>query len=104
MEEGRKGKLTQPIGEIAIGKIWPADKAKDLGLVDEIAYLDEVWEKTARDAGLVKPTVVRLKPKQGLLEVLGASAAGPKVELNVDQGMLRKLNGMSMEYRYDGIR
>lgn len=104
VEEGRKGKLTQPIGEIAIGKVWPAEKAKELGLVDEIAYLDEVCVKTASEAGLSNPTVVRLKPKVGFLEVFGASAPGTKVELKVDTEMLRMLKGGGMEYRYEGIR
>jgi protease IV len=101
--EGRKGKLTQPIGEIAIGKVWPAEKAKELGLIDEIAYLDEVCVKTASEAGISNPTVVRLKPKVGFLDVFGASAPGTKVELRVDTEALRMLKGGGMEYRYEGI-
>ena len=48
VEAGRKGKLTVPITEVAIGKIWTSDDAKKLGLIDDIAYLDEVCDMTAK--------------------------------------------------------
>ena len=104
VDEGRKGKLTQPIAKIAIGKVWTVEKAKDLGLIDEIAYLDEVCTKTAHDAGIPDATVVRLRPKSTFLELFGASARGAgKVELKVNAEDFRKLTGGVMEYRYDGI-
>ncbi len=106
VEDGRSGKLTEPIANIAVGKIWTADDALKLGLVDEIAYEDEVWEKTASELYLKNPTIVRLKKRDGLFEVLGAHApmGGGKVEISVDPKSLRPAESMEMEYRYNGIR
>lgn len=96
---GRKGKLTQPIGEIAVGKIWPADEALKLGLIDEIAYLDQVCTQTAADLGLANPTIVRLRRKTGLLEALTASSFSPRIELKIDGDSLKAAGASRLEYR-----
>jgi protease-4 len=106
VEKGRKGKLTVPIDQVANGKIWTSDDAKKLGLVDDIAYIDEVCDKTASDAGLSNPTVIRLKERTGLLDILSASApVGPRqVEIKIDPKALEELTRGRLEYRYEGIR
>ena len=107
VEIGRKGKLTVPIKDVAIGKIWTSDDALKLGLVDEIAYMDEVCEKTAKEAGIGSPTIVRLKNRGGILEALSASTpmGGGKVEVRVDAKQLEELrSGRGMEYLYEGAR
>jgi protease-4 len=100
VDAGRTGKLAKPARELAIGKIWPADEALKLGLIDEIAYLDEVCDKTAADLSLSNPTIVRLKRKTGLLAALSASSptAPPKVELQLDRKSLDALSPR-LEYR-----
>ena len=103
---GRKGKLTVPMAKIAIGKIWTSEEAQKLGVVDGIAYLDEVCEKTAAEAGISRPTVIRLRPRGGLLEALAgaSSSVGPrKVEVKVDAQSVEDLARGAMEYRYRGI-
>jgi len=106
VKDGRGTKLKDPVEKGAIGKVWTADDALALGLIDEIAYLDEVCVKTAADASLANPTVIRLKPKSGLFEALTASAPGgtTRVEVKVDPETLRKLTGSVLEYRYEGLR
>jgi protease-4 len=103
VDAGRKGKLKEPVADIAVGKIWPADEALKLGLIDEIAYLDEVCTQTAADLGLANPTVVRLRRKTGLLEALTVKSISPKVEVKIDRNALEGLMGGSdaprMEYR-----
>ena len=101
VDAGRKGKLKKPIAEVAIGKIFTADEALDLGLIDEIAYLDDVCTKTAADVGLTNPTIVRLKIRSGFLEALTAAAPGgsPKVELKVDPALVDELMHPRMEYK-----
>jgi len=103
---GRSGKLTKPIQEIAVGKIWTADDAKTLGLIDGIAYLDEVCANTASDAGLHNPTIIRLKNRLGLLEALSASSVlgGGKVEVNLNPRQLENSGAGSMEFRFTGTR
>jgi protease-4 len=101
VDAGRKGKLKKPIAEVAIGKIFTADEALSLGLIDEIAYLDDVCTKTAADVGLTNPTIVRLKMRTGLLEALTAAAPGgsPKVELKVDPALVDELMHPRMQYK-----
>jgi protease-4 len=103
---GRKGKLKQPINTIAIGKIWTADEALSLGLIDEIAYPDEVYLKTASDAGIANPTVVRLRRKTGLLGALGASApfGSNHVTVQLDPHTLQSAAPKGMEFRVPGLR
>jgi protease IV len=101
VDSGRKGRLKKPIAEVAIGKIFTADEALDLGLIDEIAYLDDVCTKTAADVGLTNPTIVRLKIRIGLLEALTAAAPGgsPKVELKVDPSLVDDWMHPRIQYR-----
>lgn len=59
------------------GRIYPADKAKELGLVDSIGYLSDALDEAARRANLVKPKVVRYQMRTGVLlrpSLLGAES------------------------------
>jgi len=101
VENGRAGKLKKDISEIAIGKVWPADVARDeFGLVDEIAYLDQVYSKLAAEEGLTNPTVVRLKERHSILEALGAASTMHGGKLQIDPKMIYELQNPKMEYRY----
>jgi len=102
----RKGKLTKPIKEIAVGKVWTADDAKSLGLIDDIAYLDQICANTARDAGIFNPTIIRLKNRVGLLEALSANNAlgGGKVEVNLNPRQFEGTGTDAMEFRFTGTR
>ncbi len=106
VDTGRKGKLTLPVKEVAIGKIWTSDEAKKIGLIDEIAYTDEVCANVAKDAGISNPTVVRLKNRGGLFDILGAKTpfTGGKVEVHIDPSDLKESVSPSLEYRYEGVR
>ena len=103
VDTSRKGKLTKPIEEIAIGKVWTAADAKTLGLIDEIAYLDQVWTNTAHEVGITNPTIIRLRTRVSLMDVLGASSPlGGKVEVNLKQ--LEDKGFGAMEFRFTGTR
>ena len=69
-------------------------------------YLDEVCDRTASEAGLSNPTIIRLKPRGGLFEALSASSpiGGGKVEVKLDAKSLEDLTRGAMEYRYRGVR
>ncbi|MFZ5832680.1 MAG: signal peptide peptidase SppA [Planctomycetota bacterium] len=62
---------------VATGQVYAADEAKELGLVDEIGYLEDAVER-AIELAAIDPedtSVVRYKPELGLLDVLmGAQA------------------------------
>ena len=106
VDTGRKGKLTKPIKEIAIGKIWTADDAKVLGLIDEIAYLDQVCGNTAKDVGLHNPTIIRLSNRISLFDALSANSVlgGGKIEVNLSPRQLENAGAAAMEFRFTGTR
>ncbi len=101
VQTGRAGKLKKDINEIAIGKVWPADVAKnEFGLVDEIGYLDDVCTALAAAKKISNPTIVRLKERHGLLEALGASSNISGGKIQIDPKMIYELQNPKMEYRY----
>jgi protease-4 len=50
--EGRKGKLTKPIDQIAGGRVFTGAQALELGLIDQIGGLDDAVKFAASRAGL----------------------------------------------------
>jgi ClpP class serine protease len=77
---GRQGKLNPKykIEDIANGKVYTATEAKDLGLVDDVKYSADAYDKAASLAGLTNKHVVKYSKPQGLLELFsgGESSSG----------------------------
>lgn len=67
---GRGKSLAKPIDEIANGKVYSADEAKALGLIDAIGYDDDAYAKAATLAGVTKPEVVKFDRIPSLVEAL----------------------------------
>ena len=65
------------------GNIYTADEAVDIGLIDEVGYLDEAIDSASRLAGLSEPKVVQYFMRKSLFEQLAAAKAGPIVDLDV---------------------
>jgi len=70
--DGKKFKVTE--SEPFNGKIFLPERAKALGLIDEIGYFDEAVDEAARLAGLARPKVVRYARPKSLMEHLGMDA------------------------------
>jgi protease IV len=105
VEEGRKGRLTVPIDDIAVGKIWTAAEAKEKGLIDDIKYPDEIVAQVASEIGVADPKVIRLKRLGGFFDVLGASAQPTKIEVKLDPHTMESIQDAAagkLEYRYTG--
>ncbi len=51
----------ETLRELADGRVYTAHQAMDVGLIDGIAYLDEVIETIETDLGIDEPTVVLVK-------------------------------------------
>lgn len=49
-----RGRTTEQINEVAQGRVWPAAKAKELGLVDDLGDLDRAMRAAAKLAGIEK--------------------------------------------------
>jgi protease-4 len=94
VKDARKGKLTKPIEQIADGRVYTAADALKLGLVDQIGYPNEAYDKAASLAGLSNKHVVRYTPRPpSIFEMLsaeskagaaqaGASGTGGTVNVN----------------------
>ena len=50
--KGRTGRLKKPLAEIANGKIYVAEDAKTLGLIDDVGYLHDAWQHAATQRNL----------------------------------------------------
>ncbi len=108
VKTGREGKLTQPLEEIANGKIYLGPDALALGLIDKIGYLEDAYGHAAQ--GLKKPHVVRYANPPSLLDALsvksnvGAVSASAQSGINVqlDWKRLQELTTPRMLYLWRG--
>lgn len=72
VQKGRGKKLTKPLDEIANGKIYLADDAKALGLIDQVDYAEAAYIYAG--LGLNNPTVVRYNDPPTLIDLLSAKS------------------------------
>jgi protease IV len=89
--EGRKLPIDQVL-DVAKGRIWTGEKAKELGLVDELGGLDVALDLAREAAGLDRGAPIRIKPfppKRSPLEMLLARAGGESAEGVVVARLLR---------------
>lgn len=99
---GRQGKLNPKykIEDIANGKVYTASEAKDLGLVDDVKYASDAYDKAASLAGLTNKHVVKFSKPQGLLELFSGGESksglggGGAVNLNGSGGVT--VNGVNV--------
>jgi len=102
VDEGRKDRFKAKgvsIDQLANGEVFPAEKAKDKGLVDDIGYLEDAWAYAAQKAGLSNPHVVRYHRRPSTLETLlsRSPAAQPSADaavnlnVSVDRELLEEL-------------
>ena len=64
------------------GKIYLANEAKQLGLIDDIGYLDQAIE--VAKAGLDKPSVVHYSRRKGFMKQMLESRASANLGLNIE--------------------
>ncbi len=106
---GRAGKLVGKIDNIANGKVYTANEAKSLGLVDAIGYADDAYAYAASKAGLTKMHVVRYSDPTSLLDLLRSkstvnapSATVNGVNINVDKDAITALIAPRLLYLWRG--
>ena len=89
VNKSRTGKLTSPIDDIANGKAYTAKEAKDLGLIDEIGYLDKAVAWAQSKAGLSRPTIVKYDEKVSFIDRFPFAQAGgsPRAQSVTVNGM-----------------
>ncbi len=79
---------THPETEPFNGKIYLAQEARTLGMVDDIGYQSMAIERAEKLAGLSKPTVVQYNKRHGLMEQLMDSSAASSARSMFDVKML----------------
>lgn len=113
VKEGRLGKAgatEEEIKAFANGKVYTADEALKLKVVDAVGYLEDAVERARKAAGLKEdaPVAIMRHEKGGLASrLLGSSTqAEPGVDLtNLQPGQVRDLitgmGGVKLEYKME---
>jgi signal peptide peptidase SppA len=103
--KGRQGKLTKPHSELFNGAAFLGEVAKANGLVDQIGRREDAIDWAAKQAGLLRPTVVRFQRRSSFLEALSVKYGGPtvsnggmSVNVNIDAAALEQLNARTPLY------
>jgi protease-4 len=106
---GRSSKLKANLEDIANGKVFTANTALNMGLIDQVGYLEDAQAHAATAAGLSGPTVVRYHDPPSLLQLLmassnigGTTAKGEGVSITVDQKLLHELSTPRPLYLWRG--
>ena len=101
------------LDEAASGAVFLGPRARDMGLVDTIGFLDDAIASAATRAGLSDPRAVRYDPPPSLLQSLGLGGVGvtsPGVSLDADDAkslaieLLHEATAPRMLYLYPGAR
>lgn len=111
VQTGRSSKLTANIEDVTNGKVFTARNAKELGLIDDVGYLEDAQKYAASQAGLSNPTVVRYQDPPSLMQLLMARSSvaaavargdAPAVSITVDQNLLHELSTPRPLYLWRG--
>jgi protease-4 len=84
---GRQGKLSDTIDHIADGKVYAGDDAKKAGLVDQIGYANDAYDKAASMAQLTNKHVVKYSRPSTLFDLLGGVEGKSNVKAGIDGGV-----------------
>jgi protease-4 len=104
---GRKGRLKASIETVASGKVFVAEEAVRMGLVDQIGYEDDAFSKAATLAGLNNPRVIRYSRPPSLFESFGAESRVLGIDrngvgLNVTRATIDELARPRLMYHWTG--
>jgi protease-4 len=91
--DGREMPL-EDVLEVAKGRIWTGETARDLGLVDELGGLDVAYDLAREAAGLAPGSAIRVKPfppRRSPLELLLARVEGRTMEAEAAGRALRAI-------------
>jgi protease-4 len=87
VETSRGKKLTAPMDEVASGKVFTANEALRMKLIDQVGYTLDASRSAAKLAGLNDPTVVRYRPPVSFFEALAGEttyrgSSGVNIHIN----------------------
>jgi protease-4 len=83
VSKGRNIQLEE-VRKLADGRIYTAQQAQALGLIDQTGYLSDAIKLTKELAGLKEAKVVRYKKKWGIVDLLNIKTNVPSISLSLD--------------------
>ncbi|MBM7692898.1 protease-4 [Peribacillus deserti] len=96
--------MTEPqVKKIADGRVYDGRQAKELGLIDEFGYMDDVWKSMEDELQIKDAQVVRYTQEAGLNSLFSMGAkklAGQDMEMLGLMKMLSKPNSPRLMYLY----
>ncbi|HQY87557.1 MAG TPA: signal peptide peptidase SppA [Tepidisphaeraceae bacterium] len=103
-------KMNKSVDEVANGKIYSADQALQLGLIDSIGYLDSATSAAAMRAKITGPHIVRIERVPTFFETLGGQAKGSQIgsvsakdmSVSIESDVLQKLGSPKLLYLWNG--
>jgi protease IV len=119
VSQGRSSKLKGDIEQIANGKVYTADNALALGLIDQIGYLSDAEAAAQTQAGLSNPTIVQYQEPPSIMNLLmssnrtgvagallgnkaGGGGAPGAVNVTIDANLLHELSTPRPMYLWRG--
>lgn len=89
IKQGRGARLTdkpadlaKTVDELANGKVYMANQALAVHLIDQIGYLDDACQYAATTAGLKNPTVVRFENPPSLMELFSSRSGSGQAQIS----------------------
>jgi protease-4 len=104
VRDGRK-LSTEEVDAVANGKIYTAQQALPLKLIDAVGYSRDAYGKAASMAGLSNPRVVRYRAVPSFFDAFAVRASStrtPGGETKLDRGVLDKLTAPRLLYHWNG--
>jgi len=103
VQASRGSKLKVSMEEAASGKVFTANEALSMRLIDQIGYTVDASKSAAKLAGLGNPTVVRYRPATSLFEALAgeASFGGGGVKVQIDGQSVTEAARPRLMYLWD---
>jgi len=90
VERSRDGLGADQVRRIADGRVVSGSEAKEIGLVDEVGYLEDAIARAAELAGVEKPAVVRYTRRaQGAANIHTLHGGGPHLDDDSNELRLR---------------
>ncbi len=85
VDKGRDQLNRDQVKALADGKVFPANLAKENGLIDKVGYLKDVVQRAGELAGVSQPSIVTYTQGRGVAGAIGLNSDVPpaKVGLNL---------------------
>jgi len=95
-EDGRKRTITHKETEPFNGKVYMAEEARELGMIDRIGYRPEAIDRAIELAGLKDPVVLHFKVRPPMMAVLFGWSVSEQKDLDI-KGLIDDLRTVRIE-------